>query len=252
MYFPVIMLHYVLDDPHESIAKWSITPRKFVEMLDCIDKMHLEVTTFEEIVTRGLSDRQLRNKVVITFDDCPKSLFDFAIPELLKRGMKAVFYVPTAYIGEYNLWDVEEHGTIKTPIMDVSEIKTLMDLGMEIGSHSHHHVLLSKISGENGFDEISQSKKILERILSKPVYSIAYPYGEIPKRFKSSLKKAGYKFGLSIYSPSQHEFSLRRIGIYQTDSKKSILFKLSKSYHLLREIGSPIKKIKRLVTTKGQ
>ena len=248
MYFPIIMLHYVLNDPHESIAKWSITPRKFIEMLDCIAKIGLQVTTFEEILDKKFSKSELGNKVVITFDDCPSSLFEFAIPELIKRDLKAVFYMPTAYIGQYNTWDVNQHGTIETPIMDELDLKKLAELGMEIGSHSNHHIKLSAISEENAFEEIIDSKKILEKIVGKSIFSIAYPYGEIPNNFKVSLKRAGYQFGLSIYSPSQHQYSLRRIGIYQTDSRKSILFKLSRSYHLLRGIGSPIKIAKKFVS----
>lgn len=244
------MLHYVLDEPDQSIAAWSITRKKFLEMLDCVAQSNLQTVTFEEIVQQKFSLDELKNKIVLTFDDCPVSLFDFAIPELIKRKLKAVFYMPTAYLGKYNVWDVQDHSAFETPLMDAELLKKLVELGMEVGSHSHHHVKLSTLTEKDSFFEITQSKSILQEILHKPVYSIAYPYGEIPKNFKTSLDKAGYHFGLSIYSPHQHRFSLRRIGIYQYDTWKTMNFKMSRSYHLLRNIASPIRQVKKLITTK--
>lgn len=44
--------------------------------------------------------------IIITFDDCPGPCGDFTIPELQKRNMKAVFYIPTAHIGGYYKWNV--------------------------------------------------------------------------------------------------------------------------------------------------
>ena len=248
MYLPVIMLHHVLDAPHPSLAKYALTNAKFSEMLDCIDEAGLKIITFKDIVEKKLSLKELQNHIVITFDDCAVSLFDFAIPELVKRGMKAVFYMPTAHMGDYNIWDVKNNGTARSDVMSGDQIKQLVEMGMEVGSHSHHHIELGKLSEQEAFEEVAESKKILEETLGRNIYSIAYPYGDIPQGFKASLKKAGYKFGLAIYSPRQHAFSMRRIGIYQTDDKKALAFKISKSYNSLRSLASPIVQIKKMLS----
>ncbi|QPH39941.1 polysaccharide deacetylase family protein [Pedobacter endophyticus] len=250
MYLPVIMLHHVLDSPHPTLAEWALTRSKFTEMLDCIEEAGLTTTTFEQIVENNLSLSELHNHIVITFDDCPVALFDFAIPELIRRGMKAVFYMPTAHMGAYNIWDVENNGAERVDIMNGEQINQLVALGMEVGSHSHHHVELGSLTEEDAYHEIYQSKKILEETLNRSIYSIAYPYGDIPLGFKTSLKKAGYKFGLAIYSPRQHIFSLRRIGIYQSDDKKAIAFKISRSFHSLRNLASPIVALKKFYLNK--
>lgn len=63
-------------------------------------------------------------KLILSFDNCPKHLFDFAIPELVKRKMKAVFYMPTANTGGYNSWD-EEKGTARMELMNEADLKEL-------------------------------------------------------------------------------------------------------------------------------
>ncbi|TCD07706.1 polysaccharide deacetylase family protein [Pedobacter frigidisoli] len=240
MGLPIIMLHHVCDNPYESLAGWSISRNKFSLLLNAIDKKGFQTTTFEEIDTKQWSGSVLKDKVIITFDDCPKSLLDFALPELIDRHMKAVFFIPTAEIGGYNRWDVDSQGFEKVELMDQADLIKLSTLGMEIGSHGHHHKNGNLICAADFAVEIETSKSILEKIIHKKIYSLAYPYGEVPKNFKALLKDAGYRYGLSIYQSFTHHLSLRRIGIHESDDAKSIAFKLSRSYQFLRVFADPL------------
>jgi peptidoglycan/xylan/chitin deacetylase (PgdA/CDA1 family) len=117
-------------------------PPVFLRLLNYLEQNGYQTLTFEDLHD---SPRMKSGKrIILTFDDCPKHLFDFAIPELLSRKMKASFYMPTAYLGKYNAWDVEE-GRAKVELMDENDLLELSRLGMEIGSHSHHHVKLKNV-----------------------------------------------------------------------------------------------------------
>lgn len=240
MNIPIAMLHHVADSPHPSLKDWTISHHKFLKLLDCIEEKNLQTTTFEEIVTAKSNDKKLENKVILTFDDCPASLFDFAIPELIRRDMKAVFYMPTAFIGDLNVWDIEDHGTTAVKLMDASQILELSRLGMEIGSHGERHIKLNRVPQHKAFEDINHSKITLEKILNKPVYSFAYPYGKIPRYHKKMLHQAGYQVGISIYTSFQSQLTLRRFGISQSDDTKTILLKLSPRYRMMRAFYDPV------------
>jgi len=232
------MLHHVNDFPGRGIADWSITSEKFKLLLDIIEQKGLNTTTFEEI---GKSNRSVHQKLVmLSFDDCPATLFEFAVPELLKRNMKAVFSIPTAQIGGYNNWDVAEQEFSKAALMTATQLQYLSSQGMEIASHGQHHLRTSEISDENFMEEISASKMLIEKLINKKVDTFTYPYGDVPKNYRQLLRLAGYRYGLSIYQAKQSNFALRRIGIHQSDTAKSISFKLSQSYQLMRALFDPL------------
>lgn len=233
MTIPILMLHYIESGNLKGVGDWSISNAKFSVLLDCIEEKRLKTITFAEFEASAQTI-DTKNSVIITFDDCPKNLFDFVVPELIRRKMKAVFYVPTAYIDSYNAWDVNEQGFDKINLIDREQIKFLAENNMEVGSHGHFHLKQSKIAVSSQKDELVYSKEILEGIIQKPIYSFAFPYGETPKQYQKLLKSFGYKYGVSIYKANTNRYALRRIVIHKTDTKKSILFKLSTSYSKLR------------------
>ena len=238
MFIPIVMLHYIDSENLKGVGDWSISNANFSNLLDCIEEKGLKTLTFAELATSP-EKFDLKNSVIITFDDCPKNLFDFAVPELMKRKMKAVFYVPTAYINSYNAWDVNEQGFDKIDLINNDQIKFLAANHMEIGSHGHYHLNQSKIDVPSQIEELKSSKDILETLIQKPVYSFAFPYGEMPKQYQKLLKNYGYKYGVSIYKGNTNQYALRRIVIHKADTKKSIFFKLSKSYGLMRNFLDP-------------
>jgi peptidoglycan/xylan/chitin deacetylase (PgdA/CDA1 family) len=237
---PIVMLHHVADHPHPSLKKWCISHLKFLELLDNIELKGLVTTTFQEIIELKPSRKELKKRVIISFDDCPASLFDFVIQELLKRKMKAVFYIPTNHIGGVNIWDIEEYNMSRVELMNTSQLRELVSLGMEVGSHGEKHIKLNAVTEMEVLQDISDSKEMLELLLESPVYSFAYPYGKIPANYGKLLTSAGYTFGLSIYTPIETNFTLRRFAINQGDDGKNIRLKLGKRYRLMRLFYDPL------------
>jgi len=84
--------------------------------------------------------------------------------------------------------------------MDWEHAKELLRQGMEIGSHTLTHPILSQLDNEQHRTEIFDSKKILEERLECTINSIAYPVGRYYCYNENSLEytaSAGYKIGFN-------------------------------------------------------
>jgi peptidoglycan/xylan/chitin deacetylase (PgdA/CDA1 family) len=234
------MLHLVSDSAEESLKNWCISRSRFLVLLDHLEANDFQTTHFAHSIEQGKA-RPSQKQVILTFDDCIKGLLDFAVPELIKRKMKAAFYMPTAYIGKYNAWDVAK-GSEKLELMNEADLKDLAAVGMEIGSHSHTHPELKNISVEQQKQEVTISKQTIESITGKPVYSFAYPFGSVPLDYKSLLREAEYQYGVSIYQPFETALALRRFGVYEKDTAQTLAKKLSGGYKWMRKVYDVVKK----------
>ena len=242
--FPhIAMLHSVSNRMDDSLKDWCISHHRFSQLLDFLEEKQYETTHFGLLESKNYRPKASK-KIILTFDDCPKNLLDFAVPELLKRKMKAAFYIPTAYIGGYNSWDVE-NGKARLELMNEDDLKALSQAGMEIGSHSHRHIALKTITYVPELEkEVRLSKQLLESITGQQVYSFSYPYGSVPIHYREILSNAGYFYGLSIYQPFQTPLALRRFGVYEKDTKEKIKRKLSLHYRWLRSVYDLTKNVK--------
>ena len=226
------MLHIVSDDVMlDDLKPYLISNASFARLLDTLQAEGYTTIGYEDVArNQGKSSGK---EVIITFDDCPKNLWDYAIPQLIARGMKAVFYMPTAYLGSYNKWNVAE-GLSRLELMDETDIKKLAAAGMEVGSHSHHHIELEFASRNQVLNELSKSKSILEDLTGKEVISIAYPYGSVPKEYKGILKECGYQYGVGVYVPFENDYATRRWIYHDGDDAGRIKKKLSTTYSFVR------------------
>jgi peptidoglycan/xylan/chitin deacetylase (PgdA/CDA1 family) len=237
MFPPIAMLHHVSDDPaHESLKPYSISRQSFTRLLDFLERHEYETVTFAQL-DDGV--RTGKRKIILSFDDCPKHLLDFAIPELVRRGMKGVFYMPAAHIGGYNSWDVEE-GRARVELMNAGDLRQLQSLGMEIGGHSWHHIRL-KDAG-NAAEELRQCRNILAGIVAGPLLSFAWPFGSVPANYKRLLTDTGFRYGLSIFQPFESRHALRRFIYHDGDTDSTLEKKLSPFYKVYRLLSDPLKK----------
>jgi peptidoglycan/xylan/chitin deacetylase (PgdA/CDA1 family) len=90
--------------------------------------------------------------------------------------------------------------------------------GMEFGSHTQSHPVLSRIGAAQLASELSQSKIELESRLGLPVQTLSYPVGmgdAIDDRVKQAASAAGYRIACSYECgvnpvPRTDQFDLRR------------------------------------------
>ena len=101
------MYHYVreYDDKHPNFR--FLDAQNFRKQLDFFEKNFgfVDAQEWESFVINGqMPDR--RGKVVLTFDDAMSCHYEFVFPELIKRGLWGIFYVPTAPYMDNKLLDV--------------------------------------------------------------------------------------------------------------------------------------------------
>lgn len=94
--------------------------------------------------------------------------------------------------------------------------------GMTIGSHTHRHRLLAKLTPEEQFDELLTSKRIIESQLHCRVTSLAYPVGTRTAFSTQSVRAAldaGYRSAYSFYGGVNrldepvNSFDIRRLAV---------------------------------------
>ncbi len=241
----VFMYHHVAPTAgRESLIPYVVTPEVFLRQLDAIVASRLPVVTMAELLRRQSSQTNNEGRcVVLTFDDCSRELWDFAIPELEKRGMNATFYAVASRFGADNDWD-DHRGGRRIPLMTEKELHTLAVMGHEVGSHGVTHRRLTELKSDEVLAELVDSKQMIESVTGIVVETLAYPFGAVPKNHQTLCRTAGYKCACSIFSRAAtieaDPFAVRRILAHEADTGWRMRVKLSRPYLDWRCFRDPV------------
>jgi peptidoglycan/xylan/chitin deacetylase (PgdA/CDA1 family) len=121
----------------------------------------------------------------ITFDDGHMSNFDYALPALKERGLKARFFITAGWTGS------------APGYMGPGELRALSDAGQIIGAHGWSHRLLTHCTGDQLRDELRRPKQTLEDILGVEIDTMSLPGGRFNREVLEACQREGYKL---IYS----------------------------------------------------
>lgn len=195
------------------------------DVLDDLKRSHdfLDVNDIEDAAKLPLKGS--RPKLVLTFDDafaCQKMVADEC---LSSRNIKALFFVPTAFVGLAGRKALNFTKTSFYPntqpkqlpmggydAMTWDDIRSLLNQGHTIGAHTANHPKLSNLSEKEIWDEIVNSVTILESELKVKIVHFAYPFGSVEAtgRLSHSIAKKRFKWAYSNVrgffqdSPSKH------------------------------------------------
>src|SRR5260370_16165133 len=103
--------------------------------------------------------------MILSFDDGYEDVYTDALPALLAHHYRGRFYIITGMIGgSYMTWE---------------QVHTLAQDGMQIASHTIHHVNVGQPpAGTSTQGELLVSKETLEAQLRQPIQFFCYPTGE--------------------------------------------------------------------------
>ena len=116
---------------------------------------------------------------------------------------------------------VDAGGLAQDLFMSWPEIRELVAGGMSIGSHTHTHPILARLTAEEQQRELCTSWEVLQSELGQPVAALSYPVGG-PGTFDGTTKRlaraAGYRLGFSYYGgavrPGHADlFDIQRISV---------------------------------------
>ena len=205
----ILMYHEVAIPPKYATGNTNqlyVEPAIFEQHLDILKKNGYNTITLRDLYQHWEYGKPIpTNSIILTFDDGYRSMYDFVMPELIKREMVASFFIIT---------DKFNH----SGYVNESMIQEMHRNGMEIASHSHSHCDLRNADLEI---ELNQSKTLLENIINDNVYSFCYPCGLYDKNTIDYLAKCGYKVAITVnYGEAlinQNIYELKRIRINRED-----------------------------------
>ena len=143
----------------------------------------VETGQFEKQVDLFL---ELRNRKTpglypeITFDDGHISNFEFALPILQSRGLKAWFFITTGWTGQ------------RPGYMGWQELRALSQAGQQIGAHGWSHALLTHCDQSQLHKELLQARLTLEDKLGASITTMSLPGGRSNQRVLAACSEAGY------------------------------------------------------------
>jgi peptidoglycan/xylan/chitin deacetylase (PgdA/CDA1 family) len=120
---------------------------------------------------RGASvSTEVISQVVVTFDDGTADFVDTVLPWLVRFGIPATLYVATRFIEEGR--DFPGDGR---PLSWAALREVLSTRLVTVGSHTHSHVLLDRVSGVTAEEELKRSVDLIEQRLGVRPQHFAYP-----------------------------------------------------------------------------
>lgn len=105
-------------------------------------------------------------KVVISFDDAHKTVYEKAFPILENAGYKGVFYINSDFIG------VTEND------ITLSQLQELYNAGWDISNHTKSHVNLLVTPHQEIINQVQGCTDwLIQNGFSRSAYHMSYPYG---------------------------------------------------------------------------
>ncbi len=117
------------------------------------------------------------------------------------------------------------------------QIIEMSNNGIDIGSHTISHPILSKVENTNLLEnEILNSKKIIEKKLKTKINSFCFPNGLIKdfnNQVKSIVKKSGYSCSVSATFNQNSNIDLFEIGRFSAGTNMKQFIKSTYGYELI-------------------
>ncbi len=175
---PVLEYHEGADSVDAYI--YNVPPEDFRQQLDYLKSQGYTTISMLDYMKARRGKMELPQKpIILTFDDGYEDNYTTLLPILEKYGMKATVYVITNQIGQpdYLNWN---------------QLRDMQARGIEIGSHTANHDLLTQMDAQRREDEVHLSKLLLEWNGIHTVYTFSYPNGAFDDTMPALLEKNQY------------------------------------------------------------
>lgn len=207
VYGIVLMYHHVTDEHVDTNESCQHRISLFKDTLMRFKEDGYLFVSVEEALNL-MSIKSIQKFVIVTFDDVPESMYHNAYPILKELDIPFVLFITTSFIDKQGYLS-------RSQIIELDN-----DPLCTIGAHTVTHPMLRTV--DNSFEELRQSKCILETLIGHSVDFMAYPFGRqssVSRRVMKQAKLAGYRCAFAtIQSPisdisSKNLFFLPRLVI---------------------------------------
>lgn len=224
-------------DP-DWLSPLAITPDEFRRQCEWLAE-HREVMSLGELIPL-LDDRMLppSGRVALTFDDGFLGVHHHALPVLAKFGLPATVFVVSDTLrpgGKAVDWvDGAAPGSRQT--LTVSQVKELVDAGIDVQSHSSSHRDLTTLNEEECRKDLAKSKEHLEDLLGRPVDQLAYPRGRHNATVRRAAEAAGFRWAFTLPEVNEQvsRMAVPRVGVFPGNGPNMLAAKTRRSYLAFR------------------
>lgn len=211
---PILMYHQIAPLPEGGASSLYIHPDTFMAQLDALKENGYNTISMEQLYNHWNKGWPIPDKpIILTFDDGYMAHYTIGPEELTRRGMTGTFYYITNLIGD--------RGQILR--------KIYLD-GVEVASHTIHHVKSTELDLESLTYEYKGSKEVLESYIGDEVRHFSFPHGKYNEDAISLLEQIGYKTATTtkygIAHMDQANYTLQRIWVDYKDSPEKLLNKI--------------------------
>ena len=215
---PILMYHVISKAPAGvPNAELWVDQRVFADQMRALRAAKYTGITLEQAWDGWKHGGPMpRKPIVITFDDGYLSHYTHAKPVLRALGWPGVLNLEVNAIGPGGL--------------STKQIRTMLDAGWEVDSHTLTHPDLTTLDDAALRHELVDSRRQLRKRFGVPVDFFAYPAGKYDDRVKAATEAAGYKAATTvdegIARGRDDPFALKRVRVNGSDTADSLMAKL--------------------------
>jgi peptidoglycan/xylan/chitin deacetylase (PgdA/CDA1 family) len=201
---PVLNYHQI-NDVDENML--TVSTAEFETQMAWLEKNGYQTITVSELLDALEGKGSLPERpVLITFDDGYIDNYQCAFPILKKHNMKACIFLISEYVSLYPNYLTWE------------QLAEMQASGIEFGSHTVDHNVLTELSPNSVNHELADSKNVLESRLKRRVDVLAYPCGYTSEYIKSRVNALGYRAAFTVnlgnVHPGDDLYALNRVPIF--------------------------------------
>jgi peptidoglycan/xylan/chitin deacetylase (PgdA/CDA1 family) len=217
---PVLMYHVIARPPSSaSLPELYVDPKTFDGQMRWLRVHGYQGVSLNQVYGAWFKGGQLPEKpVVISFDDGYRSQYVYARPELRRLGWPGVLSAIAGRIGQPN-----------AELSDAM-VRTLINDGWELDSHTIHHLEVPTLSGSKLQTEVAGSRQMLRQRFHQPVNFFCYPAGRYDDQSVAAVRAAGYLGATTTdegLASKDEMFTLKRIRVDGSDGVDGLAQKLS-------------------------
>jgi peptidoglycan/xylan/chitin deacetylase (PgdA/CDA1 family) len=215
---PILMYHVVSKAPAGTPnAELWVDQHVFADEMRALRAAKYTAITLEQAWDGWKHGGPLpKRPVVVSFDDGYLSHYTHAKPVLRALGWPGVLNLQLNVIGPGGL---TEH-----------QIRSLINAGWEIDSHTLTHPDLTTLDDTTLRHELVQSRRELRERFGVKADFLAYPAGRYDARVEAATRAAGYKAATTvdpgIARGRDDPFALKRVRVNGSDTAVTLLAKL--------------------------
>lgn len=155
--------------------------------------------------------------VILTFDDGFQDFYENALPILNRCDFSATVFIVAKLIADVSHWRKAE---LQTALLNLEEIRIIVDAGHEVGSHGLYHRDLTQLSKEELREEVFDSKRIIEENTNIVVESFSYPFCKNNRMVRNAVREAGYKQAVGCGREYAYDFEADRFRLWRRSMKR--------------------------------